>query len=294
MIVISEKFGQLGNRLFLFAQFVANSIECGYRVWNPAFEDYAHEFEEMKDAGFVTYPPNSWDTLGKRCRSLAWRAITSTASCPLKLPMFDVASYLDSENRTVDLQSATFQSVRKRHAVLQVKGWEFRDPGSLRVHAEKVRRFFEPRTDTRIAAQTLCDRLREHADVLVGLHVRRGDYADFAGGRHFHSFEQYEALMVRLAALFHPKKVCFAICSNDSAAGCLTERVGLQASLGPGTTVADLLTLAFSDYIVGPPSTFSVWASYWGNTPLLMLMDIDQSVTLDQFVIYGMNAAVGD
>jgi len=45
MIIISSKFGQLANRLFLFAHFVGFAIERNLTIINPAFEEYAQFFE---------------------------------------------------------------------------------------------------------------------------------------------------------------------------------------------------------------------------------------------------------
>jgi hypothetical protein len=45
MLVISRKSGQLGNRLLLFANFMAYAIENNYTVINPAFDEYAQFFK---------------------------------------------------------------------------------------------------------------------------------------------------------------------------------------------------------------------------------------------------------
>jgi hypothetical protein len=40
---------------------------------------------------------------------------------------------------------------------------------------------------------------------------------------------------------------------------------------GPGHFIEDLYALASCDYIIGPPSTFSQWASFYGNVPRYMV-----------------------
>ena len=45
MVVIAQKWFQLGNRLFTMGHFIASAIENGFAVANPAFEDYADFFE---------------------------------------------------------------------------------------------------------------------------------------------------------------------------------------------------------------------------------------------------------
>src|SRR4051812_8082591 len=44
MVILVKRFGQLGNRLFLFAHLVANAAEYGYAVANPSFASYARFF----------------------------------------------------------------------------------------------------------------------------------------------------------------------------------------------------------------------------------------------------------
>jgi hypothetical protein len=44
MLIISAKSGQLGNRLLLFANFIAWAIEHNLTVLNPAFDEYAEFF----------------------------------------------------------------------------------------------------------------------------------------------------------------------------------------------------------------------------------------------------------
>lgn len=41
--------------------------------------------------------------------------------------------------------------------------------------------------------------------------------------------------------------------------------------------------LARCDYIIDPPSTYTMWASFYGNVPLYMITDPTQSILLDSF-----------
>ena len=49
MILIADKFGQLANRLFVFAHFIGWGIEHGVVIANPAFDEYAQYFEGTAD-----------------------------------------------------------------------------------------------------------------------------------------------------------------------------------------------------------------------------------------------------
>jgi hypothetical protein len=54
---------------------------------------------------------------------------------------------------------------------------------------------------------------------------------------------------------------------------------------GPGSVVGDLYALARCDYIMGPPSTYTQWASFYGNRPMLCLESKDQRIDRDQFQV---------
>jgi hypothetical protein len=47
--------------------------------------------------------------------------------------------------------------------------------------------------------------------------------------------------------------------------------------------VGDLFALAECDYVLGPLSTFSQWASFHGNKPLLQLRDKNTRVERERF-----------
>jgi hypothetical protein len=47
--------------------------------------------------------------------------------------------------------------------------------------------------------------------------------------------------------------------------------------------MGDLYALAGCDWILGPLSTFSQWAAFFGNKPLLFLHSQNDSVKLNRF-----------
>ena len=45
----------------------------------------------------------------------------------------------------------------------------------------------------------------------------------------------------------------------------------MEPDAGPGVAVLEMYALARCDLIVGPPSSFSGWASFMGNRPIFYL-----------------------
>lgn len=76
-------------------------------------------------------------------------------------------------------------------------------------------------------------------------------------------------------------RVCFVICSTDQVnceffSGLTTIQKGQSA-------IQDLYILSQCDYIVGPPSSFSMWASFYGQVKLNFIRDTNEKINLKNF-----------
>lgn len=79
------------------------------------------------------------------------------------------------------------------------------------------------------------------------------------------------------------KNCAFLVCSNETidAANYPAE---LKIHTGERHFITDLYCLAACDGIIGPPSTFSIWASFYGKIPLAQIFKKDDVVKLDEYV----------
>ncbi len=60
---------------------------------------------------------------------------------------------------------------------------------------------------------------------------------------------------------------------------------GLDFLRGPGQLVEDMYSLAGCHYLLGPPSTFTLWASFYGEVPRYSLARPPRSLSWDEFRI---------
>ena len=125
--------------------------------------------------------------------------------------------------------------------------------------------------------------LRQVAEVIIGVHLRQGDYRTWKQGQYFFPPERYATWMRELAAQFPGRKVAFFVCSDEPRQA--SEFTGLTVAIGAGPPVVDLYALAGCDYVLGPPSSFSQWASFYGNEPLLFLEGGDQRIDRGHFQV---------
>ncbi|GAA3926433.1 hypothetical protein [Hymenobacter algoricola] len=291
MVIVTKRTGQLGNRLFLFAHFVANAAEYKYALANPSFRAYAPYFEATATQDFGGLPIRL--QVFRRARldyvfrlvqhSRLFRVLQQALRL---LPRRLAASALiaDEDGPDFDLNRPDYLAPARQGLVL-AHGWMFRDKTHLRQHAPLIRRLFAPVAVHRHAVAQLLAQCRHSCDVLIGVHIRRGDYATFAGGAFYYNNAAYAARMREVQAQFAAgTRVAFLLCSNETLDE--ADFAGLQLHRATGHFVEDLYALASCDYVLGPPSSYSMWASFYGAVPLCHLHRPDQSVTLADFRVF--------
>jgi hypothetical protein len=284
MVVIAGKPGQLGNMLLLSAHFIAGALEHGYRVAIPAFDAYAAHFVGTRRDVFCRFPSRATPLSGSaRTRHVLFSLSHAAARALTRLgddwgPMRAVT--LGDWTTVFPLDQSWFIEAARSRLVF-VRGWLFRDSTTLAKHAQAVRDFFQPLETYRATVAGLIEEARKGADVLVGVHVRQGYRTLPEHSRYWYSPEQYVALMHKVEALFPGRRVTFLLCSDETP-----ERgrfAGLRVVFGHGHLIEDLYSLAECDYLVGPPSTFGMWASFHGGVPLYTVTDPLRDPTLAQF-----------
>ncbi len=282
MLVISAKSGQLGNRLLLFANFIAFAIENRLTVLNPAFDDYAGLFESTAKDFLCCYPAPPLAIKGNK-----W----------LRQKYYNFNRYLLESGRfnTIDIKRDQPFNWSKSNILEELKpgvtffqGWLFRDgwfaseTANLHKHGAAIRTYFKPLKIHQANVSNLISSIRSKTDILVGIHIRQGDYQQHQDGRYFYQLEQYIKVMESAQALFPNKKVTFLICSNAKQEEQQLEN--LSYVFGSNRIIEDMYSLAECDYIIGPPSSYTMWASFYGERPLYMIRDVNKALEIKDFI----------
>jgi hypothetical protein len=299
MILVMHSPGQLGNKLFLFAYFIAFGIEHRRTVVNLSFDPYEKYFSSMCHARLCPFPsyspdaenigghPKGWTKridaqpyFRRVYLGLAWRAFHASGRMGWRRLVNAVSD--EHRSRHWDLSGQEFIALASRTRVLMVDGWLFRDRSGLQKHADAIRQFFVPIEPHRSAAASIAARARRDASLLVGVHIRRGDYRTFLDGRYFYEFDQYAAIMRKIVTLYESgRRVSFLICSDEPVP---TEPFrGLNINFGSGQMIEDMHALAKCDLLVGPWSTFSGWASFYGSVPWYKIDDPSAEPAVSSF-----------
>jgi hypothetical protein len=90
--------------------------------------------------------------------------------------------------------------------------------------------------------------------------------------------------MQRLLALFPGKRVAFLICSDWPQDPDTFSK--FKVTFGTGDLIEDIYAFARCDYLIGPPSTFTMWASFYGNVPLNFILRNDQRLEMKDFHVH--------
>jgi hypothetical protein len=292
VILFSHKCGQLGNRLFAFSHLIANAKASNYRIVNLSFDEYSPYFKTTHEDVLCRFPAQKSLIRSGRLRN--WLFVLNKAALKMlrilgfrssgvhALIIADQPEYDFHKNVYYDLKNDVFQNIVHRKVFTLLFGRFFRDYANFEKHQEAIRDYFTPTDKITENVSTLLEKARAGSDVLVGVHIRGGDYREFAGGRYYYTQLAYHQKMVEVSQEIRGK-VHFLICSNEAT----DEQIFGQLTFftGTGHLVEDMYALAGCDLIMGPPSTFSRWASFYGKKPLYHIMDISEKANAGRFVM---------
>lgn len=166
------------------------------------------------------------------------------------------------------------------------------DPSFIIEEKKKIVELFRPSDEVVKSVEAL---MVKHADTCyVGVHIRRGDYKDFFDGRFYYELPYYYSLMEQMYQLLHHtyRSVIFVICSNEQFDVTSPELLSTVTFSGENIlrfeqagAITDLYALSQCDYLLGPPSTFSQWASFYGNGKLCFVKNRHTVLHMDDFKV---------
>lgn len=284
-IVIASKSGQLGNRIILFAHFIANAIEYGYELYNPNFDEYCLFFDSTTNNNFDGYPIT---VVGKDFINLRQKKISERINFnTLRYLLLPSCKILKTKKR-YELSDKYFLDLLERKKIIIAYGWLFRDRDNFNKHLDILKKFFFPIEIHARNVDTLiqnCRSDKKKNKLLIGVHIRRGDYQTFQGGKYYYENSVYLKYMTQVYRIFQQeqKSVAFLLCSNEAISEVFNE---FEVYTGTGHLIEDLYCLAKCDYLMGPTSTYTSWASIYGDVPLCHLQTRDQVLQLSDFKVF--------
>ena len=269
MIIISNRPGQLGNLIFIYANFLAYGLENSISVSNPSFYSYKNYFTFT--SGFSFSKNKIFYTFCYYFARILFK---------LKIKTTLITSLALNWSETVNLDHAP----QLNSSLCFVQGWLFRSDKLVLKHKKKIVAFFTPAEKFKNQLTSFFSQFNKN-EFLIGIHIRLGDYKTFENGKYHYSTDDYLNAIKQLALLFKDRDPHFIVCSNEKVNLNTEEIQELKITYGPGHELLDMYCLASCHHIAGPPSTYTMWASFYGNVPLYVISDIKKGISINDFKI---------
>ncbi len=127
--------------------------------------------------------------------------------------------------------------------------------------------------------------LKENSRNIIGIHIRQGDYAKYAEGRYFYTLEFYIKTVNQFIVenkLHNP----FIVIFSDQELPRSSFDIFNEILISRNDYNVDYELMGLCSYIIGPPSTFTLWASYSYKVPYYHIKSQDYCrIKLEEFDI---------
>lgn len=171
------------------------------------------------------------------------------------------------------------------HRHIVAEGWYARFYDLFLKYKPEIVSLFGFDDDVKVSADRLLASLPP-ADVRLGVHIRRGDYRTWHGGRYFFNDGQYISLIRQFLALQQGKTVQVFVCGNDPELDEDAYRQalsGVSLAFAKGNPGEDLYLLSQCHWLMGAPSTFTLVAAMYHDAPLYWIDDAARPLSMAAF-----------
>lgn len=308
IVIYAGTYGQLGNRLILFLHFIqfCKKYDCVFIC--PSFREYAHFFREFNVDFVPSYPANLKDS--PLLRSKNWKRypfyLKVISALQLKICLFPLTiaenlhffEYSDAADsgpnvqnfhgKTFYLDSEIFLKKTLKSKILLMSGWRYRigEFDNSPMMREEILAFLALKDEVVGTVVNRIKILRGQFDKIIAVHHRRKDYREWLNGKFFFEIGDIKQKMTEVSEALKEagfQKILFIIFSDEKGEGYSIPSAKTQIS--NGSMAEDLYFMSQCDLIIGPPSTFSGWASYSGRVPIFHIFSLAEKVRLESFRI---------
>ena len=255
---------QMCNNLLQFAHVYAWGREHSRKVVSMRFSYKYKDYFKIHNTDLVSFP------------------LYLFAKYAAALRLLPTASF---KRRDCDHKALEQMMLRHRHIV--VSGWFVRFYDLFEKYKSEICDLFT--VNEKYAAPVRqrmaeCESATQNKDSILrlGVHIRRGDYKDWAGGVYYYDDEVYAEHIAKFASMFPDRECHVYLSSNDPAIRAesfiTSACTNVSIHLLRGNAIEDLYMLSQCDYIIGPPSTYYLVASMYRDVPFYRMdkKDVEQ------------------
>ena len=256
IIIIIEKYGGYCNRLFQSLHHHAYAIENSKFFLNPSM------------MGLLIFD-NFYFYLFDKLRN---KILTFIAKLIKLIHKKDEINFL----------------IGKKFKIKIVNSWDFRAEDLSKKHYQTLKKIYQFKnfeTNSKVKfVKNFLHKLRVEGKFIVGLHIRKGDYKTWNEGKFYYGDNFYQESILKIKkSLIKENKDPYIIAVSDEK---LYSRKEIDFFFN-GSWKDDQFALQNCDLIIGPPSTFTMWASFISEIPLIQLNDKEELKLDNQKVCKG-------
>lgn len=202
------------------------------------------------------------------------------AKCAASVGLLPIAAFHNPDGNI-----EAMRTLETKNNVL-VEGWSVRFYDLFLKYRKEITALFTFKPDISIKISRLINETSQKGNVKLGVHIRRGDYKTWNGGKYYYGDDVYIDYIRQFIALQGGRAVTVYICGNDPSidkarySGALK---GLSVYFPDGNPAEDLCLLSECDYLIGAPSTFSLVAVMYRDIPLYWIMDGNAHLSMSSF-----------
>ena len=261
-VILSKSFGGHSNCLIQSVNFEAYCLENAYNFVDISILDLRRLYAKTTAAA----PCLAQSRPSFASRMLASKIANKVITKITKIP-----------GSVAEFESAT------RYPVNFVCGWDFRVPHLTIKYQDYFARRYSLNPGF-LASVPLADRIKawkQSGKKVIGVHIRRGDYIGWKGGIYYFSDEMYVRQVNRLCGLLVGQGRDFEVVVFSNEEHAISEQIDCHVSRNEW--YVDHYLMSCCDYILGPPSTFSMWASFIGKAKYFHFSNQRPDFGLDDF-----------
>ncbi len=287
LLIVYCDFGRLGNRLHTHANALAWCIENNYNLINLSFSEYADLFESSPKH-------KSGNLLQTKLFILKILSSSPLKNFLKRLLLSDkwlerlewIINQIRPTNNEALLESDLSCQI-KPNKINLIRHWDISSSNAIKFHQHKIRNYLSPNKRFVVSAEKIIHELRSKYHCMIGVHARRGDYATFLDGIHYHSWESYFHWANQTKQVLEKsgkRNVGIVICSDEmppsSVPNIQDVYFGSRIEI-----MVDIHLLSQCDYNLGPPSSFGTWVSWFGKVPRYEVNNKTGITSLKQFKV---------
>ena len=247
-------------------------------VWIPGFCDYAHFFECFKDNSMIKFPI----PIKRHRYFLTQEYFSFCQKLPYIINYFSINKWFFFVSFYSENDGNPFEKLIKcSKPCILFSGFIFNNFSlSTKESKKQIDEIFLPNKKFLHDIEEPIQKLFTNSNLIVGVLIRQTDYREWNLGRHFYSSKQYAKILLKFNKKYLHKKISYFIASDEDQNESLFQ--DLNCIIRVGYPLENMYTLSKCDYLIGPPSSYIGWSSYYGNTPLFSITSENQLPSFDE------------